>query len=180
MEPGCNVYTCGMCGDSYRVDTEYGSHVYTLTEDGIEPACTEDGVKYKVCAVCGVRVEEILPAAGHDIDINATVDKKATCTEDGVKTYRCKNCGEVDREEKIPATGHVKGEELIVIKEATFFNDGEGRYLCTECGEVLATVKLVSLYSANKVFFWITAAAITAAVLTLTVVIVTVSKKKRK
>lgn len=180
MEPGCNVYTCEMCGDSYSVDMEYGSHVYTLTEDGIEPACTEDGVKYKVCAVCGDRVEEILPATGHDIDTNATVDKNATCTEDGVKTYRCKNCGEADREEKIPATGHVKGEELIIIKEATFFNDGEGRYLCTECEEVLETVKLVSLYSANKVFFWITAAAIIAAVLTLTVVIVAVSKKKRK
>lgn len=78
-----------------------------------EATCTEDGIGYKVCTVCGEKgTETTIPATGHKPG-TPIVQKPATCTEDGVRIILCATCETEMDSEVIPATGHKAGETVI-------------------------------------------------------------------
>ena len=92
--------------------------------------CTEDGVKTRVCTVCGETETVVIPAKGHSA--GSPVSENAvspTCEEAGHHdsvTY-CTVCGvEISRETVTdPALGHSWGEV-----------DADGNHTCVRCGRV--------------------------------------------
>ncbi len=101
-----------------------------------EATCTEDGIGYKVCTVCGEKgTETTIPATGHKAG-TPYVQKAATCTEDGIRIIPCATCEvEYDRE-VIPANGHKAGD-TVVTKKATCTEAGTQVTKCATCGEVI-------------------------------------------
>ena len=97
--------------------------------DYTEPTCTEDGVKYYRCKLCGAEKEKVWEALGHDYDENGVCKRcgakdpnhqpepeqhehswfevarqEPGCETSGWVQYGC-SCGETYTEE-LPATGH--------------------------------------------------------------------------
>ena len=131
-EPGCTVYVCDICGDSYTAD--YISALgHDLIIDAAVPAtCTEDGLTAgEHCTRCDYKVaQEVIPSLGHDlIDHEA---KAPTCTEKGWKAYQtCSRCDYTSYEE-IAALGHDIVTEAAAAATCTEPGLTEGEY-CTRC-----------------------------------------------
>jgi len=107
---GYTTYTCSACGDSYVADEVAALGHTEVTDEAVEPDCTNTGLtEGSHCSVCDAVLvaQEIVPATGHVNTTTTTVD--ATCTEAGSVTVTC-SCGEVVSTEIIPATGHTYGE----------------------------------------------------------------------
>ncbi|MBR5472882.1 MAG: hypothetical protein IKU82_02715 [Clostridia bacterium] len=81
-----SIYVEGECD---LVGHDYGEWKTTT-----EPSCQSTGLKTRVCAVCGIAEENILPIS-HDFEDDWTVDKAATPEENGIMSRHCKNCDEV-------------------------------------------------------------------------------------
>lgn len=99
-----------------------------------EATCTETGVEYHVCSVCGYEETQPVPALGHDYADEWTIDKEPTCTEPGSKSRHCSRCDAVSDVTRIPASGHQWGE-WITEKDPSITEDGLEYRLCSECGE---------------------------------------------
>ena len=119
-QPGWETYhRCADCGETsgyielpptgHRFEGDY----VVVTE----PTCTEDGLAQRVCVVCGMTEDEVIPAMGHRFEGGSAVVIAPTCTEDGLAEIVCVVCGTTE-DEAIPAFGHN-------------FVDG----ICTVCGE---------------------------------------------
>ena len=139
-------WTCSDCGRVYsdsegvnEIDLEETvihatGHAYgdwTVTK---EVTCTETGSREKVCANCGDKIIEEIPAAGHAWS-DWIITKEATCTEAGSREKVCTNCGEKVTEE-IPAPGHQWNESYTVDKDPTYTEEGEESIHCSVCGEI--------------------------------------------
>ncbi len=66
------------------------SHQYETTAT-VEAACTKDGSRDSVCALCGDGKTEVIPATGHRYESNTI---PASFTADGKVTSVCKSCGD--------------------------------------------------------------------------------------
>ena len=141
-EGNIEYWECSLCGtlfsdeegtkviepeDTVTAVTDHTYGEWTVTE---EPTCTEQGVREKVCGVCGDRITEVIPSKGHDWDNDYTIDKAATCTENGSKSIHCSNCDAVKNQKTIEAVGH-DWDNGRIIKEATCEEDGVKLYTCT-------------------------------------------------
>ena len=99
-------WTCSKCGKVYsdsegvnEIDPEETvihatGHAYGDWKVTKEATCTEAGSREKVCANCGDKVSEEIPA-GHQWNDSYTVDKDPTYTEEGVESIHCSVCGEI-------------------------------------------------------------------------------------
>ena len=65
-------------------------HIYGDWINEKEPTCTETGLKYRACSGCGNRIEETIPALGHDF---ADEIVPPTLTEPGYTKHTCTRCG---------------------------------------------------------------------------------------
>lgn len=140
-------FTCSICGDSYKVEGEYGDHLYFPDAEASRDAtCNDFGKKVKVCNECGDVVEEVLPMVDHS-DTVETVITEATCTENGKKHLVCSVCGKVMKVEVIPFTGHIKTETSEVVTEPTFTSKGLEYYKCINCGMVMEEKEIPSSLS---------------------------------
>ena len=130
-------FTCSICGDSYKVEGEYGDHLYFPdTEASRDATCNDFGKKVKVCNECGDVVEEVLPMTDHGDTVEVVITE-ATCTENGKKHLVCSVCGKVMKVEVIPFTGHIKSDTSEVVTEPTFTSKGLEYYKCINCGMVM-------------------------------------------
>ena len=87
------------------------SHPETITVEGKEPTCTEDGYgEGEICKFCGEPMGdiEIYSALGHDFKYDSTLIE-ATCTSVGKDLYKCTRC-ETTEEREVPMKDHVKSE----------------------------------------------------------------------
>ncbi len=125
-------------------------HKFGDWEEKKAATCTEEGLRERICEVCGEKESEITEACGHHPE--KVEGKAATCTESGTKTYyRCTD-GNFEDEEctvkiedlaswiVIPASGHTPKTDKA--KEATCTSAGctAGSH-CEVCGEVLKESK---------------------------------------
>ena len=177
-------FTCSICGDSYKVEGEYGDHLYIPDAEASRDAtCNDFGKKVKVCNECGDVVEEVLPMTDHG-DTVETVITEATCTENGKKHLVCSVCGKVMKVEVIPFTGHIKSDTSEVVIEPTFTSKGLEYYKCINCGMVMEEKEIPSslsvfLSSTTVKVTAIAAISILAGIIILSFCLI-VRKRKRK
>lgn len=177
-------FTCSICGDSYKVEGEYGDHLYIPDAEASRDAtCNDFGKKVKVCNECGDVVEEVLPMTDHG-DTVETVITEATCTENGKKHLVCSVCGKVMKVEVIPFTGHIKSDTSEVVIEPTFTSKGLEYYKCINCGMVMEEKEIPSslsvfLSSTTGKVTAIAAISILAGIIILSFCLI-VRKRKRK
>ena len=146
-EGGYELYTCS-CGETEkRNETPATGHDYAVVST---PAtCTADGSISKTCANCGDKIDEIIPALGHD-PMAAVVTTEATCTEEGESTVYCNRCESVLSATVIPALGHQAGN-WEVIQEPTEEANGIRVKKCVRCEEELAREEIAALTFIKKV-----------------------------
>ena len=128
-QEGEEVFTCELCGYSYRTGIKYAGHLWGEWTVIIEPTCVEPGIEYRICTKYPdsphQEDREIPPLDYHTYDCTVTAP---TCTTPEIKTYTCRYCEHTYTEE-FPALGHLYGD-WIAIKTATSSNDGLEHKLC--------------------------------------------------
>ncbi len=106
-----NMETIAFTDGDGSLDTPYRiqSHEYGEWTVSKEAACTERGVRSRVCSLCGHVEEESIPAAGHDFG-------EATSRRAGlyvIKERVCKSCGEIYTERRLSILPVVIG--LVIV-----------------------------------------------------------------
>ena len=99
-----------------------------------DATCVEAGCDRMICDDCGAVIsEEILPALGHDLIVDAEIP--ATCTEEGLtEGQHCSRCAYKTARVYVPALGH-DWDEGKVTAEPTATADGVKTFTCLRCGE---------------------------------------------
>ena len=141
VEPTCTkggytVYTCTLCGRSYRGDFVDAKGHTEVTIPGKEATCIEAGLTEGIyCSVCGevLKEQEVIPLKEHTVVIDEAVE--ATCTQTGLtEGSHCSVCEAVIvAQEVVPAKEHNYKSE--VTKQPTCTAAGERTYTCTVCGD---------------------------------------------
>ncbi|MGM9651213.1 MAG: endonuclease, partial [Faecousia sp.] len=155
-EAGNQAYwtcTCGKLFSDAACTTETTLEAVTIAATGhnwveatdgenyLAPTCTETGLAYMVCSVCGeVGEGREIPALGHDM-VAGTVHP-ATCTEDGYTEYACSRCDATDVGDIVAATGHSEVTDAAVAPTCTETGLTEGSH-CSVCNEVIVAQEVV-------------------------------------
>ncbi|MDR1927439.1 MAG: leucine-rich repeat domain-containing protein [Oscillospiraceae bacterium] len=131
-EQGYTTWTCDHEPTHTFANQEIAANGHAFGDWQIRtPAtCTAEGVKFRVCSVCGVEETDILPAIGHDYVSTVTAP---TCTEKGYTTWTCSHDAThkyVDNE--VAALGH---NYFAVVTEPTYTTDGFTTHTCSRCGD---------------------------------------------
>ncbi len=98
-----------------------------------EPTCTEDGLRTYKCK-CGASYTEVIPAYGHDYQIDQSKHTDATCTAQATETFVCADCGDSFVQpygELAPHNYQLAGDG----KEATCTEAGKSHWVCSACGD---------------------------------------------
>ncbi len=132
---------CSVCGDVLMKQSVLPASGHTHSDwiKDSDATCTESGMNYKKCLVCGETVQtEELPALGHVIIKDEAIEP--TCTSTGkTEGSHCVVCGDVIEEQKtIYATGHTIGD-WVEDSEVSCTTDGSKHIECITCGKVLET-----------------------------------------
>ena len=77
--------------DSAQASFRISGHIYGDWVLEKSPNCTESGLQYKLCSGCGDRIEEVLPALGHDYQAQIVAP---TLREKGYTRHTCSRCGD--------------------------------------------------------------------------------------
>ena len=128
-EGGYTTHTCSRCEDTY-IDTltEANGHLWGMWETVIEAEEGKDGLKKRVCEVCGAEEEKIIPALDH-VHHYTEQTVEPTCTDAGYILYTCV-CGETYRDHETPALEH--DYDAIVIAP-TCTEGGYTTHTCSRC-----------------------------------------------
>ncbi|MBQ4054073.1 MAG: S-layer homology domain-containing protein [Clostridia bacterium] len=112
------------------------SYVYN-TETGSEltPTCTEDGVQFRRCSLCGNEEERTVPAVGHSLKFSAN-KVEPTCSSVGIGVNVCEVC-RAEIEFELPMLKHTYGESVI---GGSCTEPATETKTCTLCGEVKVIV----------------------------------------
>ena len=127
------------CSNCHAIQNEVTvpalSHQMSEWKIEVEASCVTDGLQAQECIRCGKRVEEVLPATGHEMqEVGCT---EASCTVDGVINKECSKC-KIKADVIIEATGHGVTYQIIIL-EPTPESEGSYEERCSICDEVLAT-----------------------------------------
>jgi hypothetical protein len=122
---GYDIHACIRCADTYRdniIVAEGHKHEAVTTPAG----CLTTGRVVYTCA-CGHAYETIIPALGHEWELEEHVD--ATCTDRGYDKYGCTRC---DREytDAIAKLRHSMSESVVA---ATCESYGYTLHACATC-----------------------------------------------
>lgn len=109
----CNKVTIIGAKNSYaeKYATDSGipfkehDHNYDDWSTTIDPTCTKNGVREKICIECGNKITEEIPANGHKWNEGYTIDQEATYAKTGIKSIHCSICDAIQ-----------EGSETIVPK----------------------------------------------------------------
>lgn len=95
----------------YKEGSASCTHVYGDWTTIVTPTCTSQGVKEKVCTICGKYEIDSIPTLGH-IKSGWIIDKEATIYTEGKKHKECTICGHILNVETIPKFDFVESENL--------------------------------------------------------------------
>ncbi len=171
-ESGISTFTCDRCGEEEMREVP-ARHDFEDENRNLKPGivandknkfqiykeatCTETGIAYCTCEVCGTRrLDIVIPATGHDYgDVTDSYEDYTDETDDGVLTqdfvchdgkavYTCKNgdCGHsytVD----IPAKPH-EPEDMPKKKDATCTEPATQAVFCKICQDPTSDAKEVA------------------------------------
>ena len=136
-EEGYTLYTCIMCGDSYKDEKIIPKLGHDYSKDWTidkKATCTESGSKSHHCTRCDEKTDvTVIPKLSHNFD-NGVITTAPTCTKDGVKTYTCKDC-KTTKTEVIKALDHDYSKDWTIDKKATCTESGSKSHHCTRCDE---------------------------------------------
>ncbi len=104
-----------------------------------EADCETDGLRTNTCRYCGMVVEDVTPALGHDWKL--TGRQEPTCTDGGSQSFVCGRCGKT-KTEILPPLGHDFVESVI---EPTCTANGQRIETCARCGETQVVETLPAL-----------------------------------
>lgn len=121
--------------DLYHTYLGVGEHSYGEWEVLSSNGCDEDGVRRRVCSVCGEAEDEVLPATHKHNFGGWKVDADATCGDDGEKSRSCADCKKVEKE-IIPATGEHTYGGWTTVKQNNCGENGLKKRVCSVCGDV--------------------------------------------
>ena len=113
-------YYCEVCGYDFYEET-FAPDTAILGENKLgighvveevveqEPTCTQPGITYKLCTVCGKTVGDVIETEviGHTWETTAVI-QEATCSRIGVVEVTCTVCGETDTQ-TLPMLAHTFG-----------------------------------------------------------------------
>lgn len=129
-QAGSIITKCAVCGDVlFQETTEKKEHSWSAWTTTKEPTCDKDngqGLKVRVCELCGDKEEEIIPPlADHDY---VKTEVPATCTERGYTFFSCKRCDYWYRDLFTPVLGH--DYDKGVYEAPTCTTPGRIKYTC--------------------------------------------------
>ena len=78
-----------------------------------------------------MKIDEVIPAKGHDYSYKSASSTEPTCTESGHYQGTCPRCNQ-DYNDTIPALGHDWGE-WVVAQEPTYTTTGYRYHICARC-----------------------------------------------
>ncbi len=116
---------CGWCFEKGEVIPATG---HDFQETVIEPTCSSNGFRYRVCANCGKsNIDEIYPSTGHEYTSKIV---RPTCTDGGYTLNVCNKCGLSTITDETDSLGH---DYAPTVYEATCTRDGYTLYQCSRC-----------------------------------------------
>ncbi len=133
-EKGYEIYKCGHCDNTKRVDTDVFGHVEGEWENTIPATCLNGGVDELRCELCGeLLATRQTPASEHDL---VTVEGQlGTCLQTGWAKYEyCKNC-DYTTYKKLPLGEHVFSEWVVILTATCICHEIQTRE-CSICGEI--------------------------------------------
>lgn len=86
-------------------------HTYKEWTEVTAPTCAKEGLRERICSVCGTKETEVVAVTTTHSYGEWEVTKEAQCDKAGTQIKTCTSCGAMV-EEAIPATGFVKGGEF--------------------------------------------------------------------
>ena len=105
------------------------THSYGSWTVSVQPTCTSDGLKYKVCSGCGDMVEEAIISDGHSYTHTVT---PPTCTQMGYTTHTCNVCQDSYVDSYVAENGHSM-DIWKTLSEATCTKEGLKKRECLNC-----------------------------------------------
>lgn len=134
------VISCMLCLSAYAEgECDHTSDVWVMDSENL-PTCTESGLKYKVCDVCGEKFGQTeAPALGHVVPEEYVV-VEATCQAEGKMTKNCEVCDTEIESITLDITDHVASDWIKNTKKpVTCTTDGEEYKECVHCKMVMDT-----------------------------------------
>lgn len=144
------------------------THTHTYGAAAVErtATCKQTGLQVQVCAVCGDRIETVIPKVAHAYK---KVVVSATMKKDGSVYKQCTVCGATGKKTAIAKIGSVKLSKTAWVytgaarTPAVVVKDANGKALkkdtdykvkyaagCTECGKYGVKVVFMGKYSGKK------------------------------
>lgn len=146
-ENGEYLQACKYCGAERTYKKPPVGHSF-VTEETVNPTCTEPGYMRNVCSSCGELDVIITSAKGHK-----TVKKNVapTCENEGYTSEICGVCGFENKYDLTDPAGHAY---QTVTVPATQEKDGYTATVCSFCGkeESVTITQVKTVYLSNSVY----------------------------
>lgn len=126
-ERNCKVTSCGYVE---KEEIPVLPHDYTSWQITTAATCTVTGIRSYECKICKEKVEEEIPATGHNLV--TTVTTQPDHKNDGVQTTTCSNTGcTYSATEVLPKQAHTY--QSSITKQASCTEKGIKTYKCSGC-----------------------------------------------
>ena len=134
---GYTLYTCEICGFSYRDNyTDKISHTHDYESRVIPPTYTAKGYTLHICKICGATARDSERPSLNCSHKNMTETVVSpTCTEDGYTIHECLTCRIYSYKDTITdKIGH-HWDGGAVTKQESCTEEGIKTFTCRICGE---------------------------------------------
>ena len=132
IEDGYTIYTCSLCGDSYKGDiVRAEGHNVVVTKEGYPATCEESGfTNEEKCTKCNTITKQQvkISALGHKYDEWKEVTKP-TADSTGLIKKICRNDNSHVKEMVLPVLSTSSTEYIITVKDATCTEEGLETYI---------------------------------------------------
>ena len=133
-QDGYSMSVCQRCAKELeKTVAPMTGHSYKTVETAA--ACDKDGSVVRTCGSCGEAETAIVPALGHELQLDSSKHTDASCTAAGKDVYVCtrKDCA-FTREDAVPQLGH--DFKAFGEQEATCAEKGYVTHKCQTCGQI--------------------------------------------